>query len=168
MIFTPGICKALIVMDASKQLKCSEVVFLPITGSQQRNKVVCKIGWFDLKYQLRIGMKGMLLPGFAIVMFYCEHRVFTFHRNLLGGPKVHLTCNGFKTKRRATESSWERKRRWREGIPCVSSFAARWSLGLTPMPMPSLVLCKIPMTVRSSSWTGLRMLTECYCNVCKE
>jgi hypothetical protein len=67
-----------------------------------------------LKYRLGIGMKGMLLPGFA-VMFYCEHGLFTFHSNLLGGPKVHLTCNVFKTKRRTTESSRKREKEEVEG-----------------------------------------------------
>lgn len=60
-------------------------------------------------------MKGMLLPGFAVVMFYCEHGLFTFHSNLLGGPKVHLTCNVFKTKRRTTESSRKREKEEVEG-----------------------------------------------------
>lgn len=153
MIFRRGICKALIVTDACEQLKCSVLVFLPITRSRQSNKVVCEIGWFDLKYRLGIGMKGMLLPGFAVVMFYCEHGLSTFHSNLLGGPKVHLTCNVFKTKRRTTESSRKReKEEVEEGIPCVSSFAAPWNLGLTPT--PSLVLWKIPTTARSRSRRG--------------
>lgn len=39
----------------------------------------------------------------------------TFPSNLLGGPKDHLTCNGFKTKRRTTESSRNREKEEVEG-----------------------------------------------------
>lgn len=153
MIFRRGICKALIVTDACEQLKCSVLVFLPITRSRQSNKVVCEIGWFDLKYRLGIGMKGMLLPGFAVVMFIVSTGYS--HSTVISSavPKsIWLAMVSRLKEGQQNQVERERKRRWREGIPCVSSFAAPWNLGLTPT--PSLVVWKIPTTARSRSRRG--------------